>query len=151
MLKKMIKMEKPQMCFFQETKCNSTSLDRFLAKAWPGCRSVAVDATGASGGLAIAWNSQAVTLSDFHASHHLIQATFHILGTNVHGNLSNVYFPQDPGNKNALLNNIEVLNRNRQHPLWIVGGDFNMITKIEEKSGGRTRLEPEADRFKDFI
>eukprot|EP00253_Pinus_taeda_P029073 PITA_29073 len=147
----MIKMEKLQMCFFQETKCNNTSLGRFLAKAWPGCRSVAVDASGASGGLAIAWNSQAVSLSDFHASHYLIQATFHIIGTNVHGNLSNVYFPQDPGNKSALLNTIEVLNRNRQHPLWIVGGDFNMITKIEEKSGGRTRLEPEADRFKEFI
>eukprot|EP00253_Pinus_taeda_P026720 PITA_26720 len=144
-------MEKPQMCFFQETKCNSTTLGRFLTKAWPGCRSVAVDATGASGGLAIAWNSQAVSLSDFHASHHLIQATFHILGTNVHGNLSNVYFPQDSGSKSVLLNTIEVLSRNRQHPLWIVGGDFNMITKIEEKSGGRTRLEPEADRFKDFI
>eukprot|EP00253_Pinus_taeda_P036000 PITA_36000 len=147
----MIKIENPQMCFLQETKCNGTSLTRFLAKAWPGCKSVAVDASGASGGLAIAWNSQAISLENFHASHFFIQATFHIIGTNVHGNLSNVYFPQDPRKKNELLQSIEVLNRNRQHPLWIVGGDFNMTTKTEEKSGGRSRLEPEAHRFKDFI
>jgi len=93
MLKNMIKLEKPQMCFLQETKCNSITLGNILSKAWPGCRSVAVDASGASGELAIAWNTQAVTLTDFHASHHLIQAEFHILGTNIHGNLSNVYFP----------------------------------------------------------
>lgn len=78
-------MEKPQMCFLQETKRNSTTLGRILSRAWPECRSVAVDASGASGGLAIAWNSQEIALSDFHASHHLIQATFHILGTNFMG------------------------------------------------------------------
>eukprot|EP00253_Pinus_taeda_P016963 PITA_16963 len=110
-----------------------------------------VDATGASGGLAITWNTQDVMLTDFHASHHLIQATFHILGTNIHGNLSNVYFPQDSGSKRALLDTIEALSINRQHPFWIVAGDFNMITKVEDKIGGRSRLEPEVDRFKDFI
>lgn len=141
MLKNMIKMEKPQMCFLQETKCNSSTLGDILSKAWPGCRSVAVDAMGASGGLAIAWNSQAVTLTDFHASHHLIQAVFHILGTNIHGNLSNVYFPQDIGSEIRLLDTIEALNNNRSHPLWIVAGDFNMITSSEEKIGGRHRLE----------
>src|SRR5271168_395039 len=97
MLKNMIKMEKPQMCFLQETKCNNSTLERILSKAWPGCRSVVVDALGASGGLAIAWNTQVVNLTDFHASHHLIQAVFHLLGINIHGNLSNVYFPQDTG------------------------------------------------------
>jgi len=116
MLKNMIKLEKPQMCFLQETKCNSSTLGNILSKAWPGCRSVAVDALGASGGLAIAWNTQAVTLTDFHASQHLIQAAFHILGTNIHGNLSNVYFPQDTGSKIMLLDTIEAISNNRRHP-----------------------------------
>jgi len=151
MLKNMIKKEKPQMCFLQETKCNSTTLGSILSKAWPGCSSVAVDASGASGGLAIAWNTQAVSLSDFHAAHHLIQATFHILGTNIYGNLSNVYFPQDTRSKVVLLDTIEALSSSRRYPLWIVAGDFNMITKTEEKLGGRSRLELEVNRFKDFI
>lgn len=50
MLKNMIKMEKLQICFLQETKCNSSILGNILSKAWPGCQSVAVDASGASGG-----------------------------------------------------------------------------------------------------
>eukprot|EP00253_Pinus_taeda_P023098 PITA_23098 len=144
-------MEKLQICFLQETKCNSSTLGSILSKAWPGCQSVVVDASRALGGLAIAWNTQALTLSDFHASHHFIQATFHILGTNIHGHLSNVYFPQEAGNKTTLLNTIEALNNNRMHPLWIIGGDFNMITKLEEKLGGRSRLEQENTHFKDFI
>ena len=110
MIKNMVKQEKPQIFFMQETKCNSSALGNILSKAWPGCQSVAVDASGASGGLAIAWNPQAISLSDFHASHHLIQATFHILGTNIHGHLTNVYFPQDAVSKSALLDTIGVLN-----------------------------------------
>ena len=111
MLKNMIKMEKSQLCFLQKTKCNGSTLGSILSKAWP-----------ASGGLPIAWNTQAVTLSDFHASHHLIQAAFHILGTNIHGNLSNVYFTHDTGSKIALLDTIEALNNNRRHPLGLLEG-----------------------------
>eukprot|EP00253_Pinus_taeda_P035376 PITA_35376 len=147
----MIKLERPQICFLQETKCTSGRLDSTLSKIWPGCRSMAVDATGASGGLAITWNPQSITLTNFHATHHLMQATFHFLGTNIHGNITNVYFPQDVGSKKILLDNIEMLNRHRQYPLWIIAGDFNMITRMEEKIGGRSRLEPEVHHFKDFI
>lgn len=144
-------MEKQQICFLQEMKCNSSTLGSILSRAWPGCQSVAVDASGASGGLAIAWNMQALTLSNFHASHHIIQATFHIIGTNIHGHLINFYFPQEARNKIALLNTREALNLNRMHPLWIIGGDFNIITKLEEKLGGRSKLEQENGHFKDFI
>ena len=44
------------MCFLQETKCNSNTLGSILSIAWPRCQSVAVDAEGALGGLAIVWN-----------------------------------------------------------------------------------------------
>lgn len=97
---------------------------------------MAVDASRASGGLAIAWNPQAIAPSDIHASHHIIQASFHILGTKIHGHLTNVYFPQEAGSKMALLDTIEALSLYKFHPLWIIGGDFNMITKLEEKQGG---------------
>eukprot|EP00253_Pinus_taeda_P011111 PITA_11111 len=150
-IKNMIKMEQPQICCLQETKCNSSTLGNILLRAWLGSQLVAVDASGASGGLAIAWNAQALTLSDFHASHHIIQTTFHIIGTNIHGHLTNVYFPQEAGNKITLLNTIEALNFNRIHPLWIIGGDFNMITKLEEKQGCRAKLEQENGHFKEFI
>jgi len=135
----------------QEKKCNSNTLGTILSKAWPGSQSVAVDSSGASGGLAIAWDTQAISLTDFHANNNLIQATFHIIGTNIHGHLTNVYFPQDAVNKLALLNTIARINSTRAHPLWIAGGDFNMITKLEERNGGQVRLDMESNHFKDFI
>eukprot|EP00253_Pinus_taeda_P027023 PITA_27023 len=150
-LKNMIKMEKPQICFLQETKCNSDTLERILSKAWIGCQTVAVDASGSSGGLSIAWDAKVLSLTDFHASHHFIQANFHLLGTNMHGLLSNVYFPQYARKKADLLNTIESLNSHRIHSLWIAGGDYNMVTKLEEKLGGRNRLDQETNSFKDFI
>lgn len=151
MIKNLIQQEHPQIFFIQETKCNSNALGSILSKAWPGCQSVVVDAIGASGGLAIAWNSQAIMLSNFHASHNFIQATFHLIGTNIHGHLTNVYFPRDSSNKISLLDTIKILNSDREFPLWLIGGDFNMISKSEEKYGGREKLDQEVDHFNDFI
>ena len=65
MIKNMIQEEKPQILFLQETKCNSRMLGSILSKAWPSSSSVAVDASGFSGGLAIAWDTQSMMLTDF--------------------------------------------------------------------------------------
>lgn len=93
MIKNMIQQEQPHIVFMQETKCNTSTLASILSKAWAGCQTITVDAIGASGGLAIAWNTQHISITDFHASHHFIQASFHLIGTNIHGHLTNVNFP----------------------------------------------------------
>ena len=95
MLKNMIQTEKPAVVFLQETKSTSTALEQLFNKAWSGSQSVSTDALGASGGLAIVWNPQILLLQDFHATHCFIQATFHLIGTDIHGHLTNAYFPQD--------------------------------------------------------
>lgn len=53
LLKNMIMQEKPSILFLQETKCNTTILEKIAAKAWPGGLVTAIDAQGAPGGLAI--------------------------------------------------------------------------------------------------
>lgn len=90
----MLQQEKPQILFLQEAKCNSTTLDQILAKAWLGSKEVAVEAMGALGGLAIVWDDRAITLTNIHANKQFIQAKFHLTRTNVHGHLTNVYFPR---------------------------------------------------------
>jgi len=95
MLKNLIQQEKSSLVFLQEMKSNKTAIERILNKVWSGSCSVSVDASGDSGGLVIFWNPQVLTLQDFHATHFLIQASFHLIGTNIHGHLSNVYFPQN--------------------------------------------------------
>eukprot|EP00253_Pinus_taeda_P025653 PITA_25653 len=121
-LKSMLMQEKPNILFMQETKCNMTFLAKIAKKVWPRGKISTVDARGASGGLAILWDSRILQLSNIHANKHFIQATFHLLGTNTHGHITNVYFPQDPQLKAEVLDHLTALNSNRQYPLWIAGG-----------------------------
>jgi len=109
-LKNMIKQEKPQIVFLQETKCNSSALDRFAAKVWPVSFNDTVDADGAFGGLEIVWDSRAIKLDNIHASRNFLQATFHIIGTNIHGLSTNVYFPQEASLKVGILNTLSAIN-----------------------------------------
>jgi len=139
------------MVFLQETKSTNTALEKILNKAWSGSRSVSVDVVGASGGLSIVWNPQILLLQDFHATHHFIKATFHLTGTDIHGLLTNTYFPQDLHHKLEVLDTLTDLNYSRQFPLWISGGDFNIITHLEEKKGGHMKLEDDNTGFKDII
>jgi len=151
LLKNLIMEDKPTILFLQETKCNSITLERIAATAWPGGQVTTVDAQGASGGLAILWDAGKVQLNNTHANKNHIQADFHIRGTNIHGHLTNVYFPQESPQKADILDDITLLNANRQHPLWILGGDFNMIATIEEKKGGRCKINRDGTLLKDFI
>eukprot|EP00253_Pinus_taeda_P034473 PITA_34473 len=144
-------IRKAHYSFSSRNKSNSTILEKILRKIWVGCSSVTVDASGASGGLAIIWNPQLLTLQDFHTSHFFIQATFHLIGTYIHGHLSNVYFPQQLNQKLALLDTLTILNSNREFPLWIGGGDFNIIRALEEKSGGKSKLEGDSIGFRNYI
>jgi len=88
MIKNMIQQEKHQIFFMQETKFNTTTLGQTLSKVGPGSQSVVMDALGASGGLAIALDERAITLTNIHVNHHFIKATFHITRINVHGHWS---------------------------------------------------------------
>eukprot|EP00253_Pinus_taeda_P006641 PITA_06641 len=147
----MIQLEKPAIVFLQETKSTNVLLEKILRKAWPGSRSISVDGLGASGGLFIVWNPQNLTLQDFHASRNFIQASFHILGTELHGLLTNTYFPQDLHQKLEVLEALTALNSTRQHPLCISGGNYNIITNLKEKKGGRMKLEEDSTGLKEFI
>ena len=99
MLKKKIQQDKPFILMLQETKSNSTSLDSIFSKLWKGSQSIFVDSIGAFGGLTIVWNPLEVDLHNFSATRCSIIGNFHILGTVVHGRITNVYGPQLPTQK----------------------------------------------------
>lgn len=50
-----------------------------------------------------------------------------------------------------MIERLRQLNENRTHPLWVSGGDFNMIATTEEKKGGRCRVNRDGSALKDFI
>lgn len=151
LLKNMLMQEKPSILFLQETKCGSDRLEKIAVKEWTGGHLIAVDAHGASGGLAILWDARVIQLHNIQANRNFIQANFHLLGSNTHGLITNVYFPQDIAQKAQILNTLSDLSTDRPHPLWIAGGDYNMTTSTEEKRGGRNRANNEGNLLKTFI
>eukprot|EP00253_Pinus_taeda_P029770 PITA_29770 len=72
--------EQPAILFLQETKCSLNFLERAAAKAWAGGQVTAVEAQGASGGLAILWDARKIQLNNIHANKSFIQASFHLMG-----------------------------------------------------------------------
>lgn len=83
----------------QETKCTSETLEALLEHLWKGSQVVALDAQGASGSMEITWNPYELALSNFLATPNTITSSFHILGTSIHGKLTNVYGPQQQEGK----------------------------------------------------
>jgi hypothetical protein len=75
----------------------------------------------------------------------------HLIRTSIHGSLTNVYGPQIPSQKIKLLEFLESYKQDLPRKMWILGGDFNLITSLHEKKGGRRTLTQEDNRFKDFI
>ena len=70
---------------------------------------------------------------------------------NTRVNIKNVYLPHQILNKIQLLDSLESLKPTLSHPFWLLGGDFNMITNLEENKGGRGCLDMDSLIFKDFI
>ena len=62
-----------------------------------------------------------------------------------------MYFPQETQHKVEILEALTQLNAERKYPLWVSGGDYNMIASTEEKKGGRCRINRDGSILKDFI
>jgi len=151
LLKRKISMEKPAIIFLQETKSTADEISQLGPQIWRGCSVAAVDAQGASGGLAILWDSNQVRLSNFLSTRRAISADFLVIGARGTGHLTNVYGPTAPGEKLDFLNSLEWFNHQNPAKPWLIGGDFNMIKSPSEKRGGRATLDPGQQIFTSFI
>jgi len=73
------------------------------------------------------------------------------LGFNKEGILTNDYIPQSNQEKYLFLHTLSFLGRLIGYKCWILGGDFNIILTMEEKSGGTKRLEQDSGKFRELI
>lgn len=151
LLRKRIKEDQPTILMLQETKCEGSILKDRLNRIWTGCESVTVDAKGASGGLAIIWDPAKVSLNNFLATPFSISTSFFHLDYGVAGILTNVYGPNHPREKGIFLDSLEYLAGWADHRHWVLGGDFNLITSLQEKKGGTRKLEPISERLNTLI
>ena len=136
LIKKCIQMDKPYMLLLQETKCTGQLLQERMGKIWKGCNVMAIDAIGAAGGFAIIWHPSKVNLENFISTHFSISAIFTIIDSGVQGIISNVYGPANPRDKTSFLNSLEFIASWVDKRHWVLAGDFNLITSLQEKKRG---------------
>ena len=63
----------------------------------------------------------------------------------------NVYGPHNAWEKRDFLQSLRRLREGMDNDHWVVGGDFNLITSLEEKKGGRRKLEEECEGFTSLL
>ena len=122
-------------------------MDSLMSRLWRDNQSVSLESLGASGGFTISWNLTEVELDHFPASWHSIYALFHPIGTNIHGILTNVYGPQLPNQNSSFPHFLQWLLLDQPHPMDIIGGDFNLITSLQDKWEGRQLVSEDIVRF----
>jgi hypothetical protein len=74
-----------------------------------------------------------------------------VIGSTKEGEITNVYRPQIPQDKKSFLKRINSIISLLSMPNWVLGGDFNMILTLEEKTGGTKRLEQDNGKFRTLI
>jgi exonuclease III len=95
----------------------------------------------------VLWNLVTVLLDEFFSSNWTITTSFHLIGSNKHDFIMNVYGPTIPGDKEAFLHHLEWIANHIGTQRWILGGDFNMIIGLEEKKGGTCMLGNDNEKF----
>jgi hypothetical protein len=106
---------------------------------------------GASGGLAILWNPNTVTMKQPFSTIGTLTTYFTVTGSTKEGAITNVYGPQSAQDKESFIQKLQHIKTLLNMPNWVLGGDFNMILMLEEKTGGTKRLEQDSGKFKTLI
>jgi len=76
---------------------------------------------------------------------------FTVTGSTKEGVITNVYGLQSAQDKENFLQGIQYIKALLNMPNWVLGGDFNMILTLEEKTGRTKRLEQDSGKFKSLI
>ena len=107
-----------------------------------------VDACGQSGGLWLLWRSEIGELEVVESSDQFIHAKIGS-GTEVI-NVIAVYAAPTPSRRSGLWAALKEVINNVVGPVFI-GGDFNTIVRLDERSGGNGRLSEDSLTFGDWI
>ena len=103
------------------------------------------------GGLCILWDPSRVSLTNFQETRNSLSANFKVVGFPIYGLITNVYGPQKAGDKSSFFKYLINLGDLNPSVHWVFGGDFNLVTSLEEKKGGGRCLEEQCNIFKDTI
>ena len=103
------------------------------------------------GGLGILWDPTRVILGGLHGRISLLLADFKVVGFSIKGIITNFYGTHNPSERRDFIKYLWKAREQAPSSHWIVGGDFNIITSLEEKKSGRRKVEGECEKFRGTI
>jgi exonuclease III len=141
-----LKAFESEIILLQETKLNKEEGNKLSnkLKRW---NLHMQESRGASGGLGLIWNPRKVLLKVISSSHYWISSYIKGITSNFQFILINVYGPTPNMDKKALWIEISSFMKDYNKELLIIGGDFNTILNLDEKSGGTQQLHPATVEF----
>ena len=98
---------------------------------------MAQDADGTAGGLVIIWNPEEVLFENLISFPRILSGMFRLIGSEERILISGVYGPHIPRERKKFRQNMQAIRRILPGTLWIIGGDFKMITSLSEKEEAR--------------
>jgi len=143
-------MEKRQFMLLQETNVVEEKLEEILSKMKLRYEGMATYAKGSAGGIAILWNPTEVTVDYWIGMQRILTGRFCLIGSKDSFLLLIVYGPHILIENENFLQKMKTLNQMHDEKLWLIAGDFHLITSLEEKKGGFRREEPEMEKLKDI-
>jgi exonuclease III len=146
-LRNNIHAENLDILLLQETKCVGDATEEIFQRCWRNYNSIHTDSNGAARGLAILWNPSKGIIDQPFSMVGMLTFHFQALGSNKDGMLTNAYGSQSAHDKDLFLHMISTVSALMGSMCWIVGGDFNIILTLKEKSGGTKRLEQDSGKF----
>ena len=112
---------------------------------------MAQDANGSTRGLVILWNLEEVWFEDWVSIPRILSGRFRVIKSKDWVLLTGVYGPHILEERRVFLQNLAKLRSIYPDDLWMVGGDFNIITSLAEKRGGMRRMDTDMELFRDTI
>lgn len=107
-----------------------------------------VDAVGQSGGIWLLWRDHAGTLTVLESSEQFVHARVEIGIEVIH--LIAVYAAPRVSRRSGLWRQLKRVIENIDEPV-LIGGDFNTILRLDERTGGNGRLSPDSLAFGEWI
>lgn len=133
-ISRVLAQAKPTITFLSETKLSqcSNQLVRMLNGGKDRCW-LEVPAIGASGGLLMMWDADQVDLMDPLLGAYTLSMRCNFLHDNFEGVVTGVYGPNRAKERRQFFHELQDIRGLWELP-WLIGGDFNIIRKPEEKN-----------------
>ena len=145
-LKDLVRAEDPMLVFVMKMKASISQMKKHNNKIYRHLQALIVPSDGKNGGLALLWKENVdVRVQSYSHSH--IDAIVHDSSVNTTWRATGFYGHPDTAQRSSSWRLLETLNAQFDLP-WVVFGDFNEITHIEEKCGGAERDANQMEAFR---